>query len=136
MADAAGRGLPMICANPDLVVMVGDDPAICAGALAARYESLGGEVVYHGKPHPSVYRRCLALLDGVDRSRILTVGDSFRTDISGANAMGLDSLLVAGGIHADDLTSTPGGPIDPGRLDDAVQAEGQRPTYAGPGLVW
>ncbi|NNG04511.1 MAG: TIGR01459 family HAD-type hydrolase [Inquilinus sp.] len=136
MAAAARRGLPMICANPDLVVMVGDTPAICAGALAARYEALGGAVVYYGKPYPSVYEACFGLLAGIDRGRILAVGDSFRTDIAGANAMGLDSLLVAGGIHADDLSAEPGGPIDPGKLGRAAEAAGHRPTYAAPGLIW
>src|SRR3546814_3359423 len=77
----AERGLPMVCANPDLVVVVGGTMAICAGALAAHYERLGGAVAYHGKPYPPVYDRCLRLLGIEDRRRILGVGDSFRTEI-------------------------------------------------------
>ena len=136
LADSRALDLPMVCANPDLMVMVGDTPSICAGALAGRYEELGGLVTYHGKPYPSVYQRCFARMSAVDRARILAVGDSLRTDIAGANAVGIDSVLVAGGIHADDLTAGHGGPLDPGKLSGVVAESGHRPTYAGPGLIW
>src|SRR3546814_9085355 len=104
----------MVCANPDLVVVVGGTRAICAGALAAHYERLGGAVAYHGKPYPPVYDRCLRLLGIEDRRRILGVGDSFRTDIAGANAAGIDSLLIARGIHAEELALPPHTTHDPG----------------------
>ena len=136
LAAAAGYDLPMVCANPDLVVVVGDTIAICAGTLAARYEQLGGRVAYHGKPYPSVYARCFEMLTGIDRARIVAVGDSFRTDIAGANATGIDSVLAAGGIHADELAATPGGPPDSVRVADAAARNGHRPTAAVAGLVW
>src|SRR3546814_15978458 len=69
----AERGLPMVCANPDLVVVVGGTRAICAGPLAAHYERLGGAVAYHGKPYPPVYDRCLTLPGIEDRLRTLGV---------------------------------------------------------------
>ena len=136
LAEAAALDLPMVCANPDLVVVIGDTPSICAGALAKRYEDLGGLVAYHGKPYPSVYRRCFQLMPDVDMARILAVGDSFRTDVAGANAVGIDSLLVAGGIHADELSAGPQGGLDPIKLQAAVSESGHRPTYAGTGLIW
>jgi HAD superfamily hydrolase (TIGR01459 family) len=100
---ALACGLPMVCANPDLVVMHGARMALCAGALAQWYETEGGRVRWHGKPYRSVYDRCLALLGIDDRSRILAIGDSLRTDIAGAAGAGLDSLLIAGGIHAEEF---------------------------------
>jgi HAD superfamily hydrolase (TIGR01459 family) len=95
--------LPMVCANPDLVVMHGAKLALCAGALAQWYEREGGYVRWHGKPYRSVYDTCVGLLGIADRSRILAVGDSLRTDIAGAAAADIDSLFIAGGIHAEEF---------------------------------
>src|ERR1700688_2061805 len=55
LAAARERDLAMVCANPDLVVIHDGRPALCAGALAEHYESIGGRVRWHGKPYPSVY---------------------------------------------------------------------------------
>jgi HAD superfamily hydrolase (TIGR01459 family) len=106
LRDALDRDLPMVCANPDLVVMHGSRLALCAGALARWYEDAGGRVRWHGKPFPSVYDTCLSLLGIKDRSRILAVGDSLRTDIAGAAGAGIDSVLIAGGIHAEEFGIT------------------------------
>ena len=107
LRQAIGCDLPMVCANPDLVVMRGSTLHLCAGALAKWYEEAGGRVRWHGKPFGSVYDSCLRLLDIADRSRILAVGDSLRTDIAGAAGAGIDGLLIAGGIHAEEF-GTPG----------------------------
>jgi HAD superfamily hydrolase (TIGR01459 family) len=123
MQAARARNLPMICANPDLVVQHGGRVAICAGTLAQRYEALGGRVRWHGKPFAAVYETCFALLEIADRARILAVGDSLRTDIAGANGVGIDSLLVAGGIHAEEFGLAPGAAPD-AALIDAVLARG------------
>lgn len=108
LRDAASRRLPFICANPDLVVHVGDDLLPCAGALAVIYEEMGGDVYWAGKPHAPIYKRALAFAEDVRggsvvRSRILAIGDALRTDIAGARAFGVDALLIAGGIHRDEL---------------------------------
>ncbi|MEE3626057.1 TIGR01459 family HAD-type hydrolase [Nitrospirillum sp. BR 11752] len=103
LAACAALKLPMVCANPDLVVHVGPQLVICAGELARRYEELGGDVRQHGKPYPGVYARCFDLLGDIPRQRILAVGDSLRTDMAGANAAGIDGLLITGGIHREEL---------------------------------
>lgn len=108
LAIAAGRGLEMICANPDRVVQRGDRLIWCAGALAELYETLGGAVLMAGKPFPLIYRRAFAeseviLGRGLEPSRVLVIGDGVATDIGGANRQGLDVLFVAGGIHAADF---------------------------------
>ena len=135
LVEAASRGLTMICANADLHVMHGHEMIACAGQLAKVYEALGGTVRWHGKPHGSVYAACLDLLGVADRTRILCVGDSLRTDIAGANAAGLDSLLVAGGIHAEELEVDAGGPLDPARVT-ALLRDRPQPRYVAPGLMW
>lgn len=134
LTEAADRSLPMVCANPDLVVMRGGRLGLCAGAIAARYEEVGGEVIYHGKPTHGVYDRCLDLLGHPDPTRILAIGDSFRTDIRGAAAMGFDSLFVTHGIHADELLTD--GKPDGRAIAEAGSREGARPTYAIGSLIW
>jgi HAD superfamily hydrolase (TIGR01459 family) len=135
LAAALARRLPMVCANPDLTVMRGADVLICAGSLAQAYEADGGEVRWHGKPFPGVYRTCLALLGVADKGRILGVGDSPRTDVAGANGAGLDSLLVAGGLHASEFGFVAGNRLDAARVPQALGA-GPRPTAVIGRLSW
>ena len=136
LSAGAAHGRPMLCANPDLEVVRGGVRELCAGALAARYEALGGSVHYVGKPHPAVYRTCLAHLDAVARSRILAVGDSLRTDVAGAAGVGVDSLLVLGGIHAEELAGAADSHPDPAKLAAACAKAGQWPTYAVLAFTW
>lgn len=93
------RGLPMLCLNPDLeVIRMNGTREPCAGVLAKEYEHLGGSVTWFGKPYSAVYERCHHLLNGLDKTRILAVGDSLETDIPGAKRFGVDSALILGGI--------------------------------------
>ncbi|MFQ5784462.1 MAG: TIGR01459 family HAD-type hydrolase [Alphaproteobacteria bacterium] len=133
---AAARGLPMVCANPDLAAIRAGASEACAGALAAAYAALGGAVGYRGKPYPEVYELCFAALDGVARDRVLAVGDSLATDIAGAGAVGLDSLLVTGGLLAHAWGLGRETPPDPARLAAACADAGAIPTAAIPRLVW
>jgi HAD superfamily hydrolase (TIGR01459 family) len=125
------RGLPMICANPDLVVESGNRLIPCAGLLAAAYAEIGGEVIYAGKPHRPVYEAALAVaaaLDGGpsdDRSRVIAVGDAIRTDITGASHFGIASLLVARGIHAEEL----GVSAEHHRLGDVAEWLAKQPVH-------
>ncbi|MEA2754523.1 MAG: hypothetical protein QOJ54_812 [Aliidongia sp.] len=135
LETAAARGLPMVCANADLHVMVGGDRLACAGMMATVYEAMGGTVRWHGKPHGSVYAACLDQLGIAERSRILCVGDSLRTDIAGAQAAGLDAMLVGGGIHADELGLAAGAALDPARVVDLLRGRPQ-PRYVIGHLGW
>ena len=125
------RGLPMVCANPDMVVIRGGRPVVCAGAFAARYEDMGGQVVRRGKPDPAIYAEALARL-GTRPARTLCIGDGMPTDIAGAAAAGLDSLLICGGIHAAEL----GSPPDPARIEALVTRHGLHPTAVMARFVW
>ena len=136
LAAAAGLGLPMICANPDLWVMRGADRALCAGALACRYEALGGTVRYHGKPHKAVYRDCFARLAGLTRGRVIAIGDTLATDIAGAAAAGLASALVPGGIHGEALGCAHGATPDPTALAALCESAGVWPDYVLASLTW
>ncbi|WP_375408769.1 TIGR01459 family HAD-type hydrolase [uncultured Methylobacterium sp.] len=109
LAALRAREVQMICANPDLVVERDKVLIPCAGLIAAAYAEIGGAVTYAGKPYGPVYEAALAkaaALDGMpapDLGRVLAVGDALRTDIDGAARFGIPSLLVARGIHAEEL---------------------------------
>ena len=98
----AARGVLFHCLNADRVVMHGDVAELCAGALADRYEQLGGRVAWYGKPYPAIYNRALGLAGDPLTERVLAVGDGLRTDMLGAARMGFDAVFVSGGIHGDE----------------------------------
>ena len=133
------RGLPMICANPDIVVQRGDRLIYCGGALAQRYAELGGEVVMAGKPYAPIYDLCLGeaqvlLGKPLDRSRVLCIGDAVATDAKGANDQGLDVLFVASGIHGAETIGPDG--VDAGAVESLLAKDGARATYAIADLAW
>ncbi|SIS50730.1 TIGR01459 family HAD-type hydrolase [Phaeovulum vinaykumarii] len=129
---AKTRGLPLLCANPDIVVDVGDQRIYCAGALAALYEEMGGQALYFGKPHPPIYdlaARRLAALGGAEEGRILAIGDGVNTDLVGAMGEDLDALFITGGLAAEHFgpdVETP----DPALLEAWLSARQVAPLYA------
>jgi len=104
-------GLPLICANPDLMVERGERLVYCAGAVAAVYEEMGGVVNYAGKPFLPIYEMATARAKKIskreiDRSRMICIGDGLKTDMAGAFAAGFDALFVASALHVEsELTS-------------------------------
>jgi HAD superfamily hydrolase (TIGR01459 family) len=134
----AARGLLMICANPDHMVERGHRLVYCAGALAAVYETLGGKVIYAGKPHVPVYELALETAgrlagETLDRDRVLAIGDGLKTDIAGAGSFGIDAVFVASGLHAP---GEGGEALDAAHLAELFGQEGRRPIAATRGLQW
>jgi HAD superfamily hydrolase (TIGR01459 family) len=132
LSASAERGLPMVCANPDKSVLQSGARLLCAGAMAERYEEMGGPVRYFGKPYPEIFTRCLDRI-GLPADRVLVVGDNLETDILGANRTGIDSLLLGCGIHAVALAEAGGAGEG---LVSLVASHGARPTYFSDALVW
>lgn len=102
------RDLPMICANPDLIVERGSQLVWCAGSIAERYEAMGGTVIWTGKPHRVIYDAALEMAQmtrnaPVPRERTMAIGDALRTDVAGARGLGVRVLMTADGIHGADL---------------------------------
>jgi HAD superfamily hydrolase (TIGR01459 family) len=127
----ASRDMMMVCANPDIVIHRGERLIFCAGALAGRYEELGGTVIYAGKPHARIYDRALALAANargasLGKDRVLAIGDGMKTDIVGAARVGLDALFVTQGIHRlslhDGGSTAPADPVELQRLYDECRA--------------
>lgn len=130
----AARGLPMLCANPDIVVDRGHERLWCAGAIARDYEAAGGRVVWYGKPHRPIYERCFEVLEALTgrpmpRERVLAIGDGIATDVSGGIRAGLDVCFVTGGLAASELGPDPENP-DPARLEAFLSEQGLGPRYA------
>jgi HAD superfamily hydrolase (TIGR01459 family) len=104
LTSLASRKVPMICANPDLIVERGERIIPCAGLLARRYTELGQTVIQAGKPHAPIYEAALQKLSGpLPREEILAIGDGVGTDIQGAAAQGIDCIYVASRVNMRDF---------------------------------
>ena len=144
LAQIRKHNLFMLCGNPDLVVERGDKLIYCAGALADAYAALGGEVYYAGKPHKPLYdlalaetakaRKARSLNADVPFNRVLAIGDSVRTDLKGANDLGVDCLFVTAGIHAEELGHRDA--PDLAALGTMFAAAGHAPKAVTTKLVW
>jgi len=141
--DPIKRGVPFICANPDIVVERGDRLIWCAGSLAQLYQRMGGEVRLAGKPHKPIYElamKKLAALTGspADQSRVIAIGDGIPTDVAGALGNGFDLLYITAGIHAGDYVGEGGSHDmpDEGKLSAFLAENDAIPTAWIPRLTW
>jgi HAD superfamily hydrolase (TIGR01459 family) len=143
LTTALKRGLPLICANPDLIVHVGHALLPCAGAIADLYEKLGGNVYWAGKPHRPAYDTafaCATKIRGTPASelKIIAIGDAIRTDIAGAHGMGLPAVLISKGIHRDELHPAHNGSaeIHAATLEKIAAPYTRTLRGAAPALAW
>jgi HAD superfamily hydrolase (TIGR01459 family) len=140
--QALKHNLPLVCANPDKRVMHGEDTVICSGAIASKYKDMGGTVCLHGKPDPIVYQVLHSITNetldkNIDKSRILMIGDSLATDIAGANAYGIDSLMVLSGIHGSHLLPhLSEKELFQEKLETLSQEHNSHPTYVMERVYW
>ncbi len=137
LKEFQSRNVPMICANPDLVVERGHKMIPCAGAMAAYYNQLGGATRIAGKPHTPIYEAVLEtakeLRGDFPKSRILAIGDGMPTDVRGALDYGLDLLYISGGIHANEYTLN--GETDEAILHAYLEREKATPKWWMPRLA-
>jgi HAD superfamily hydrolase (TIGR01459 family) len=136
LASLAKRNVPLICANPDLVVERGPKLVPCAGSLAEIYNTLGGTVLYAGKPYAPIYDRAYAAIRTArgalpPKDRILAIGDGLRTDVEGAGREGLRCLFIASALHVDDRRA-----FDTGHVTEIVAGHAHPPAAAMRALVW
>ncbi|SDE86853.1 HAD-superfamily class IIA hydrolase, TIGR01459 [Paracoccus isoporae] len=126
---AREMGLKLLCANPDIVVDLGERRIYCAGAIAEFYQQLGGESLYFGKPHPPIYDLARRRLSLKPDARVLVIGDGIKTDIAGAQGEGLDSIFITGGLAAEHMGADVENP-DHRLLTDWLSPQMLQPSYA------
>jgi len=114
----------LICTNPDLTVHRGDTEEYCAGTIAEIFESLGGEVIYFGKPYKEIYKLCFG-----EKERVLAIGDNLNTDIRGANNMNIDSIFISNGVHRGEFK-------EESELADLSIKYKVNANYYQPQLIW
>lgn len=139
LSDLKSRDLVFVCANPDLVVEHGGIMRYCAGALAKKYDDIGGETKIIGKPHLPVYQHAHKLLNEFSssqlaKSKILAIGDGINTDIAGALNYGLDALFISAGIHASQYGDADN--PDEKKLQDFLDTNEKKPVAWMPRLKW
>ena len=120
-AYAVEGGATWVATNTDGTLPTDRGVAPGNGSLVAAVERAVGHPPHlvAGKPAPPLYLLCAQRLD-LPADRVLAVGDRLDTDIEGAVAAGMDSLLVLTGV--DDLRAC---------LDAPPQ---RRPTWVAPDL--
>ncbi|XP_038970164.1 uncharacterized protein LOC103698870 isoform X2 [Phoenix dactylifera] len=132
----AEKKIPMVVANPDYVTVEARALSVMPGTLGAKYEKLGGEVKWMGKPDKVIYTSAMAMA-GVNACDCIAVGDSLHHDVKGANAAGIASAFITGGIHATELGLSGFGEV---AGTDAVQSLACKydahPSYALPAFTW
>ncbi|WP_150911483.1 HAD-IIA family hydrolase [Marinobacter halotolerans] len=115
---------PLKVANPDLVAPRGDCLTLEPGYFAHRLrEATGVQPEFFGKPYAPAFAATLDRLDGIKRNRILMVGDTLHTDILGAQAAGMATLLVCN--H---------GSLKGMNIDDCVRQSGITPDWVAPSI--
>lgn len=120
--EALKRGLPAVCANPDLTFMSKGKQVMTQGSTGRYYETMGGKVHWFGKPYPYIFEFALEKT-GVQKEKTVMVGDTVETDVLGASKAGIRTLLAT-------KTGITGDFIKQGvTLESLYQKHGVQPTY-------
>lgn len=83
-----------------------------------------------------MYESALAMI-GVEASEAIAVGDSLHHDIKGANGAGIQSVLITGGIHADELGLDHFGQVAAASsVEELASKHKAFPSYVLPAFTW
>ncbi len=116
--DYFNKKLPLLSANPDLTAQEIDvntnevNFVIRQGTIIEKYKELGGEVFEFGKPNKNIYDFTFKTIEEqigrkINKNEVIMIGDTLRTDIKGANNVGIDSILLTEtGVTANKLRNT------------------------------
>lgn len=136
LEQCAVKRIPMVVANPDFVTVEARALRVMPGTLAAKYESLGCEVKWMGKPHKVIYEAAMNMA-AVEASSCVAVGDSLHHDIKGANVSLVSSAFITGGIHAKELGLCSFGEVsDMSSVQALASKHDAYPSYVLPAFLW
>lgn len=136
LENAVDKRIPMIVANPDHVTVEARALRVMPGTLGMKYEQLGGQVRWMGKPDQVIYKAAKEMA-GVDAAECIAVGDSLHHDILGANNSGMQSVFVAGGIHASEVGINQFEMVpDEAAVEALTRSYGAYPSYIIPSFIW
>ncbi|KAL3752760.1 hypothetical protein ACJRO7_000194 [Eucalyptus globulus] len=136
LEQCAAKRIPMVVANPDFVTVEARALRVMPGTLASKYEKLGGDVKWMGKPGKIIYEAAMKMAD-VDASDSIAVGDSLHHDIKGANAVGIQSAFITCGIHASELGLNSFAEVaDLSRVSALASKYSSCPSYVLPSFTW
>ncbi len=130
-----GASTQLVLPNPDLIYPRGPESfGITAGAIAVMLEAIVQlrdparlqRFVALGKPNAAIFEAAARRHPGIDRRRVVMLGDQLGTDILGANRFGIDSVLVETGVAGRSERTE-------GATDEASQ-DFARPTFRLAGL--
>jgi HAD superfamily hydrolase (TIGR01459 family) len=96
----AQRGTTLLLVNPDTLISHGESVFFGPGAVAADYKASGGHVIPLGKPSKHMFNAALRQLNLGEPEKVLMIGDSPDHDIGGAKAVGMQTLLIRGGVQS------------------------------------
>lgn len=103
LEQAAQRGQPIICANPDLWALNGDALFPCAGLINQRFDHMGGQSYYFGKPYAPAYHSLAKMMKISKPERVMAIGDLIETDVLGGSRAGFRTCLIEGGVLAKQI---------------------------------
>ena len=135
---AAARGLPMVCANPDIVAVLPDGGfGMAPGAVAHHYEQLGGRGRATSASRTARSTRPASKRSATcRRAEVLTIGDSIAHDVAGGAAMELDTALIMSGIHAGMFDLARGASANRAALEQLAREYGVLPRWVLPRFAW
>ena len=109
-------GAKLIVTNPDLTVPIEGGLRAGSGAVQAFIEAAGdARATVIGKPQPGIFQQALTGL-GLRVEDTIMIGDTAETDIAGASAAGLRSVMVESG----NANATDDGVVPTLRVTDAA----------------
>ena len=127
LSESAKRGVPALCANPDIWMIASSNLQPAPGAIAELYKKLGGTVRYIGKPYADIYELALESCSYPNKARVVAVGDSVEHDVRGAKNFGVSSVLIRGGVSTGMTVS---------EMEQHYVEFDARPNWNMPAFTW